>query len=41
MTQQVQQFDVLKYAVAGGEIDEQGKETIRYLNYASIFTHVV
>ena len=39
--QQAQQIDELNYAVAGGEIDEQGKETIRYLNYNSIFTHAV
>ena len=30
-----------KYAVAGGEIDEQGTEAIRYLDHKSIFTHAV
>ena len=39
--QRVQQIDELKYAVAGSNIDEQGKETIRYLNYNSIFPHAV
>ena len=41
IAQKVQQIDELKYAVAGGEIDEQGKETIRYLNYNPIFAHAV
>ena len=37
----MQQIDELNYAVAGGGIDEQGKETIRYLNYDSICIHGV
>ena len=41
IAQQVQTIEELTYAVAGGEFDEQGKETIRYLNYNSIFIHVV
>ena len=41
IVEQAQATEELKYAVAGGEIDEQGKETIRYLNYNSIFTHAV
>ena len=36
IAQKVQQIDELKYAVAGGEIDEQGNETIRYRNYNDI-----
>ena len=31
--QRVEQIDELKYAVAGGEVDEQGRKTIRYVNY--------
>ena len=41
ITQSVQTNDELKYAVAGGEIDEEGKGTIRYLNYNTIFIHAV
>ena len=41
IAQQVQQIDALKCAVVGGEINEQGQETIRYLNYNFVFTHAV
>ena len=41
IAQQVQQIDALTYAVAGGEIDEQGQDTISYLNDISIFMHAV
>ena len=41
IAQQVQSTEELKYAVIGGENDEQGKETINYLNYSSLFTHAV
>ena len=41
IAQSVQQIDELKYAVVGGEIGEDGVESIRYLNYNVIFTHAV
>ena len=41
IAQPAQQTDARKYAIAGGEVDEQGKETVRYLNYNSRFTHAV
>ena len=41
IAQQVQRNYELEYAVAGGEIHEQGKQTIIYVNYTSIFTHAV
>ena len=41
IAQSVQQIDELKYAVIGGEIGEDGVESIRYLNYNVIFTHAV
>jgi hypothetical protein len=41
IAQSVQQIDGLKYAVVGGEIGEDGVESIRYLNYNVIFTHAV
>ena len=41
IAQSVEQIDELKYAVVGGEIGEDGVESIRYLNYNVIFTHAV
>ena len=41
IAQSVQQIDGLKYAVVGGEIGEDGVESIRYLKYNVIFTHAV
>ena len=37
----LQQIDELQYAIAGGEVDEQRKETTRYLTYNTIFTPAI
>ena len=39
IAQSIQQMDELKHAVAGGDMGEDGKETIRSLNYNAIFTY--
>ena len=39
--QQVQHIEALKHAVFGGEVGEDGKETIRALNYNAIFAYSV
>ena len=39
--QSVQQTDQLKHVLFGGEIGEDGKETIRSLSYNAIFAYVV
>ena len=36
-----EEVEELKHAVTGGEIGEDGKATIRSLNYNVIFTHAV
>ena len=41
IAQQVQQIEALKHAVFGGEVGEDGKETVRALNYTAIFTYSV
>ena len=41
IAQSVQQIDKLKYALVGGDIDEDGVESIRYVNYNVIFTYAV
>ena len=41
IAQQVQQIEALKHAVFGGEVGEDGKETVRALNYNAIFTYSV
>ena len=41
IAQSIEQIEQLKHAVAGGEIGEDGKETIRSLNYNAIFTYAV
>ena len=41
IAQQVQQIEELKHAVFGGEVGEDGKETIRALNYNAVFTYSV
>ena len=41
IAQSVQKTDELNYAVVGGEIGEDGVESIRYFNYNVIFTHAV
>ena len=41
IAQKVQQIEELKHAVIGGEIGEDGKETIRCLNYNIVFTYAV
>ena len=35
------QIDELKHAVVGGDIGEDGKESVRALNYNAIFTYAV
>ena len=37
----VQQIDQLAYAVVGGEFGDDGKETVRSLNYNAILTYSV
>ena len=41
IAQSVQQINQLTYAVVGGEIGEDGKETITSLNYNAILTYYV
>ena len=41
ISQQVQQVEALKHAVFGGEVGEDGKETVRALNYNAVFTYAV
>ena len=41
IAQSIQEVDELKHVVMGGEIGEDGKETIRSLNYNAIFTYAV
>ena len=41
IAQKVQQIEELEYAVLGGEVGEDGKDTIRALNYNAISTYAV
>ena len=41
IAQSIEQIDQLKHAVVGGEIGDDGKESIRALNYNAIFTYAV
>jgi hypothetical protein len=41
IAQSIQEVEELKHAVTGGEIGEDGKESIRSLNYNAIFTYAV
>ena len=41
IAQAVQQIKELKHAVIGGEIDEDGKDALRCLNYNGVFTYAV
>ena len=41
IAQQVQQIEELKHAVVGGEIGEDGQESLRGLNYNTVFTYAV
>ena len=41
IAQQVQHIEALKHDVFGGEVGEDGKETVRALNYNAIFTYSV
>ncbi|MFM7982303.1 MAG: tail fiber domain-containing protein, partial [Candidatus Fonsibacter sp.] len=41
IAQSVEKIDELKYIVAGGEIGEDGKESLRGINYNAIFTYAV
>ena len=41
IAQQVQQIEALRHAVFGGEVGEDGNETIRALNYNAIFSYAV
>jgi hypothetical protein len=41
IAQSVQKIQELKHAVVGGEVDDEGKESIRGLNYNAVFTYAV
>ena len=41
IAQKVQQIEELKHVVVGGEIGEDGQETISGLNYNIVFTYAV
>ena len=41
IAQSVQQIDQLKHSVVGGQIEEDGKDTIISLSYNAIFTFAV
>ncbi|MFM7987669.1 MAG: tail fiber domain-containing protein [Candidatus Fonsibacter sp.] len=41
IAQSVQSIDELKHAVVGGQVGDDGKESIRVLNYNAIFTYAV
>ena len=41
IAQQVQQIEALRHAVLGGEVGEDGKETVLCLKYNTVFTYAV
>ena len=41
IAQSVQKIEELRHAVVGGEVDNDGKESIRALSYKAIFTYAV
>ncbi|MFM7983194.1 MAG: hypothetical protein ACKPKO_28125, partial [Candidatus Fonsibacter sp.] len=41
IAQSVEQIDELRHAVVGGTVGEDGKESLRGLNYNAIFTYAV
>ena len=41
IAQSVQSSDELKRAVVGGQVGDDGKESIRALNYNAVFTYAV
>ena len=41
IAQEVQQIEELKHAVIGGEIGDDGTETLRCLSYNIVFTYAV
>ena len=41
IAQSVQQIDELRHAVVGGKVGEDGKESLRGLNYNAVFTYAV
>ena len=41
IAQDVQIIEELRHAVVGGEVDNDGKESIRALNYNAVFTYAV
>ncbi|MFM7977968.1 MAG: hypothetical protein ACKPKO_01520, partial [Candidatus Fonsibacter sp.] len=41
IAQSVQSIDELKHAVVGGQVGDDGQESIRALNYNAIFTYDV
>ena len=41
IAQSVQQIDELRHVVVGGKVGEDGKESLRGLNYNAIFTYAV
>ncbi|MFM7985205.1 MAG: tail fiber domain-containing protein [Candidatus Fonsibacter sp.] len=40
IAQSVQSIDELKHAVVGGQVGDDGKESVSSLNYNSIFTYI-
>jgi hypothetical protein len=41
IAQSVERIDELKHAIVGGEIGEDGKESLRGVNYNAVFTYAV
>ena len=41
IAQSVEKIEELRHAIVGGEVDDDGKEPIRGLNYNAIFTYAV
>ena len=41
IAQSAQSIDELKHAVVGGQVGDDGKESVRALNYNAIFTYAV
>ena len=39
IAQHVQQIEALRHAMLGGEVGEDGKDTVRALNYNAVFTY--
>ena len=41
IAQSVEKIEELKHAVVGGEVGDDGKESVRGLNYNTVFTYAV